>query len=598
MLTQFKDQAPSPLALAEIFEKTINRVKQIIDARLSYNEGLKEFLNTASAHETKAFFEQCCDVNFTAHFEVNKRKSVNVEKYLNAMKVKMVKVIEAQIADYQIVKKITDKKPHNQQIIDELHFQIFKQYKKGEAIENTTSLTEQGKAIAEENKFWHEALQDVECLMSGTEKEFIDTHEFKFELSKTKDAKDAVRFSILPQTTNPRYLTNRYRVLLSENAQKQAEILGDSENANFARRLFSTILEDIENSLQEYIDSANAEPKNCWNFYRTAYKKYCEIVSGLDEFKGGINENTIQQYRTEYDKKEIRNHKRYERKKQRRKALKNLNETNIVGEEAPAGLTLPEIAPLTLSNDGSTQRRQVDQNGPEEDAAVQQFIEKSQLKTQEWKENVAQKQLQKQQALDAKNKKERLLFEEEKKRIEELSASKAEDEYKNARELLTHLNQGNYALIEQMLGGETPHCKIRYQEIESLFGASTDGKLPGKITSISGSHRKISIKNKATDAFGFFDEFYVDENITESVNKPQAVDEVERKTKSDIVVGGMFKAHKDSQGGSKLSRVAIKMVCATLERVGITAANIARFKQEVLFPQTEPQKPKLALTTG
>lgn len=137
--------------------------------------------------------------------------------------------------------------------------------------------------------------------------------------------------------------------------------------------------------------------------------------------------------------------------------------------------------------------------------------------------------------------------------------NKKEHEYKNACELLSVLNSNNRALIQRMFATPTPDFKIRYQEIESLFGKDAAGKLPGVITSVGGSHRKIHIQSTV----GFFDKFYVSE------------------AKGAEVVGGIFRGHKSGQGNSMLPSVAIKMVCSTLEKVGLTAENIERYEKEV-----------------
>ncbi len=149
-------------------------------------------------------------------------------------------------------------------------------------------------------------------------------------------------------------------------------------------------------------------------------------------------------------------------------------------------------------------------------------------------------------------------------------------DYRNAYQLLEKLNPRNLELVESMFQKPTPHCKIRYSDIEGLFGQEP-GRFPGTITSVSGSHRKIVIQN----TIGFFDEINIADNgDTGNPSLLPMYQDFQQKEDSLEIVGGTFKAHKSGQGGSTLPSIAIKLVCSTLERAGITAENIAQYKKE------------------
>ena len=137
----------------------------------------------------------------------------------------------------------------------------------------------------------------------------------------------------------------------------------------------------------------------------------------------------------------------------------------------------------------------------------------------------------------------------------EFLAKKDGAERETAFQLLSALNPNNFAVIQLVFKKPTPHNEIRYSEIKSLFGSQVEGKIPGSISSVSGSHRKICIQN----VVGFFDKTHLD--------KEKEVREI---------VGGTFQAHKKEQGG-KLPRIAIELICSTLERAGITAKNLELF---------------------
>lgn len=113
--------------------------------------------------------------------------------------------------------------------------------------------------------------------------------------------------------------------------------------------------------------------------------------------------------------------------------------------------------------------------------------------------------------------------------------------------LLQRLNSRNLNLL-QALFARPVLLNIRFDDIRNLVG-SESGKLPGRIQQSSGSHRKLEI----ADTFGFFDEVNV------SLVEGEA-------TKA---VGPLFEAHGRAHSG-KLPAVAVRMVCKTLERVGIS----------------------------
>lgn len=120
--------------------------------------------------------------------------------------------------------------------------------------------------------------------------------------------------------------------------------------------------------------------------------------------------------------------------------------------------------------------------------------------------------------------------------------------------LLQRLNSRNLNLL-QALFARPVLLNIRFDDIRNLVG-SEPGKLPGRIQQSSGSHRKLEI----ADTFGFFDEVNVSSIEGEATK----------------AVGPLFEAHGRAHSG-KLPAVAVRMVCKTLERVGISREALDAF---------------------
>jgi hypothetical protein len=557
------------------WEKALSEIHKILEARISYNKELQAFFGTASPEEVTAFLKDCVhDVSL---------RLVNHKKI-------MTEDVGKQIEFYESIKKIISERPHNQEMIDELHFLLNYEHEKTKAFQKTESfLTEKGAEVLQEGAFFAEGLSYVKSLISAVELDYTSSFKPHWFTEKGK-----VKYAIVENPDQPTPLPVKYEILNRKilalyEAQKQIHASG-KDVLKGSLKFLKKQLDALDKMISKYANVNVKNQQSFWRQYRDMYQDYCDALETFEETSDYIkqfSENTNTDPKKEEtaealraaEKKKLKNRK----KREQQKKSKSLKKKTVVEDENSLHLGSLK-SDFLVSVEPPEHKMLPFEQAPEE---TKNEAELFKLKTIAWKEEVEKRKLEKKRVVDDKHTVEHLRFETQKKRTEDLLATKKEDEYKNACELLANLNSKNRALIEQMFDVQTPHCKIRYQEIESLFGEATDGKLPGTITSVSGSHRKICIQQ---NTIGFFDEFYVAEANTEQQATQESAASVENKAKNEEeVAGGMFKAHKSGQGCGKLPRAAIKMVCATLERVGITADNIARVNQSA------SQKPKPAL---
>ncbi len=585
MFTQFNPEI-SKLAVVSAsnlnwqkWEEAIAEINEIVNARISYNKELERFFLEGSLDEVEVFFK-----NTIENFSV----SLPREERLKFLKESMLIDISSEFSFYDAIQKRISTQLCNQEMIDTLHFLFSKAYEMRKLSEVDELLTKQAKKNLFETRFLREALNSLAPLISEAESHYMSDHAFKF--GPEIDRKRTV--SVVSKVENKKHLINRYAALFEKcNALLQKQ----NEKPNDHNQELRKELEDLRSTIiakdSEYKESANRYPNNIWHIYRKAYEGYVDALEVMREIEKhpllSPDAVSMQKESSGLAVEALQKSKSAKKNAKRRQKLKTAKEkmnTAIAGDVVEDE-QVSDLAVLKMELEKESVSFVEVEDGSEERKHKSEFVDFVALRAKAWKKEVLRLKQEKQRAMDEKNREERLYFEKQKKRAEDLLVSKVENEYKNACELLTNLNQSNRTLIEKMFAKPTPDCQIRYQEIESLFGEGA-GKLPGGITSAGGSHRKICIQSTV----GFFDEFYASEaNTTENVSKVPAASELENKTKSTEVVGGMFKAHKSGQGNSKLPSVAIRMVCSTLERVGITAENIARFKETV------SQKPTLAM---
>lgn len=538
------------------WEKVLAEIHKISSARLAYNKELNQFYRESSLQEFEEFYR-----TVVINYNHTKFTGEEIDQDLISDKNYMVSYTADFISFYENIEKIISKRPYTQKMIDELHFLFNNEYIKKNEIEKYEVLKKAFQQSIHECNFLRGALNELEPIVSEIQNNYKNDYSFTFEpMTQTKIK------MFLKAVNRKSHLTQKLDRLMEEFGaaclfliQEWSEMHGKDESYNILFTICEAGMDVVKmqrGRLQQAVDRGPENINNIWQRYQETYAEYLDMLAMLKlcrehPFLSSTHKkNQEQNHEGGVSKNSKKNQKRRQKLKDSKKIIVTKEEEVIdhVVKLEPVESVEPEKS--VQSPTFALQSEEVD-------------LQK--LRIQAWKRKVEQFQMEKQRARMRDRREEDLRSEESKKTQEEFFVEE-ENQYKNASRLLKLLNKTNLELVKAMFEKPMPHCTIRYHQIEGLFGKQEDGKLPGSITFVSGSHSKICIENSV----GFFDDFSALEGTANKklVKPPQEI------------VGGMFKPHKSGQGNSVLPRVAIRMVCSTLAKVGITAENLARFNSD------------------
>jgi len=506
------------------FEKqqaVLREVNEIAAARIDYNLKMARFFSQASPKVLKEFF---IGMKFLSEEATKWLRILPEGPQLEDLRNKFVNSTKDDARFYFNVQKIMRDNDDVHFTIDALHAWFSTQY----IVEskNTTVEARNNQLLAQfhEIHFFKSCMISLESFISDVERRFADECNFSRGFNSEKNAIDFLA-SIKPNSIVEKVekLINDFYIYYRQynkafGGEWHLEEMIDMEKFAKNRHLFF--------SIQNYLKT----PKEMGLFWQ-AYRELDEVYAYLQEERkifDGYVENVRQ------DKNRL---------------VTDLAENKA---EKPA-LGVAEIRQQTAEKIEESVRPVATEEKQDDSFS---------LKIQAYKAKVERERSEKKCLKQAAKQEELRLLEKQKASEVSLLARKEERDRENAFQLLSGLNAHNFTLIKLILSKPTPHHAIRYSEIEGLFGTGTDGKLPGSITSVSGSHRKISIQQ----VVGFFDEY-------------ESVPEEKSKTQPAEIVGGTFQAHKKGHS-AKLPSIAIEMICSPLERSGITAKNIDLFIEE------------------
>lgn len=525
----------------------LREIRELATARFSYNIQMARFFKNASTEEIKNFSLKELKI-FTEEKAKIIQNYPEGHPFLVEVKGGFLASAQGDAKFYLQVQKAIDEDKSASDRIDLLHYLFSQRYsvesnkiqdfhahqfshaKDKKSSRQELKLSSQSRNSFLENIFFRDCLNTLEPLVSDVERKFVEEFEFKFE--------GDIREGVFLAKIKPNSILERCRDFRDELltiAQKGTEIFGEAWN-------IKGLLDDatVQNMsyfhwAEEYLGTREGQ-QDAWRAYRTLHNAYLAMREAKKIFS-----DYIELLKAEKDQVTIGP-----------KPLPVLEivtpvvppEPELEHEPGPKleASSVPELEPQAL----------LLEDAPEPvDYFQQKTIEyKAQVQmAREEKERLKRKEL-----LEAKR-----LVEQQKNAEAVLLAKKEECNRRNAFNLLFGLNSGNLQLIQLIFKKPTPHQEIRYSEIEGLFGTGMDGKLPGAISSVSGSHRKISIDQ----VIGFFDE-------------PQFSTQVLGNPSSSQIVGGTFEAHKKGNK-TKLPSIAIELIREPLERSGITEKNLALF---------------------
>lgn len=445
----------------ESWEKVIGAVSEVAYARATYNFRLAKFFDTCSDDEFLKFIAQILDIT-TSELQRKLKFFDDILSFKQSTK----KGCLADFEFYLSVKKLIRDKPHNQELIDELHYIFYSKHEYRKKIDKIKGISD--------NKHSQEFLEPIfleECcnLLS----QFIS----QAELDLVKDTTFIVIGNRRPDDS---YLSGATLELSEEVSNFLSKTLALMEKNTHFKELFESDM----NRLTQALNIARNEigyDKNYFLAYHTIHDPWYDALAAREKIEQEFHFLTKK-----------RNHKK-----------KNV-ETNLVLEEKTISTVIPSVC-----IEESERVASVVGIEPLKEAIADQY----QLRTKEFKELVMKKRAEKDALKAQKKEQENKYIQERKEVTAKLLVKETEKKRETAFHLLERLTSQRLHLVEFMFQDPTPHNQIRYEEIESLFGMAEEGKIPGSITAVgSGSHRKICIQN----TIGFFDQCSIDENRSES----------------------------------------------------------------------------------
>jgi hypothetical protein len=510
------------LTIAEnIFEKqqaVLREVNEITTARIDYNLKMARFFSTASPNVLKAFF---IGMKFLSEEATKGLKILPEGPQFEDLRNKLVNSTKDDARFYLYMQKIMGNGDDVNFTIDALHAWFSGQYIVESQNTTVEARNNQGLAQFHEIHFFKSCMVSLESIISDVERRFVDECNFSRGFNPANNRIDFLADmkpnSIVQKSEK---LINDFFVLYEQCKEEfgekwHLEEMVDIDKFDKNRRLFF--------SIKAYLKTPK-EMGSVWLAYREldeAYVYLQEEQKIFDEYVESLRQD------------------------------KNRLVADLKSNEAEQpGLVLEKTSKQTEKKVAEPIRTVAKEEKPDDAFS---------LKIQEYKAKIERERAEKKRLKQTAKQEELRLLEKQKASEAALLARKEERERENAFQLLSGLNTHNFNLIKLILSKPTPHHAIRYAEIEGLFGTGLDGKLPGSITSVSGSHRKISIQQ----VVGFFDEY-------------ESVPEEKSKSSPAEIVGGTFQAHKKGHS-AKLPSIAIEMICSPLERSGITTKNIDLF---------------------
>ncbi len=565
------------------WETAISEVEKLCDARIAFYEESQKFNMEATASEFESYLKSLSKSFTQGPTSIDRNKDVQQSDN---------DFFSTKISEYQHVRNLIAEKLGYQDMVDNLYFYLLMTYEEEKANESTfdsikSDLKKKAINTRLESHFFRILVNILEPLISAAQIDFIKECSFKFTpkivkmgtkkhvaMIKTTDI-NVKKEQLLSSKVNA--LSKRITKLDDEWLKEEDFLMKYRENANFIKDLedkLESLLLNLDSKCAAYNTESDESFQNLR--YRELHGAYFKSLDAIEELEKCCvrlavpDKNTDDflvlpqpkkpKQNTSKKSKTKRKQKPKKKKQQNKQHAAEVKSTALIAVDDKIAEKTIEVAPLPVQK---------------KEDAVDTFA----LKTQAWIDEVARRRKEKQDVANKKLQEEREYLDVRRKEKQDYLAHKEEIDYQNARQLLEKLNPSNLAFIEYMFEKPTPHCEIRYHDIEELFGQEP-GKLPGVITSVSGSHRKIVIQN----TIGFFDELNipdVPDNVdTDTPPILPMYQDFQQKQESHKVVGGTFKAHRKGQGGSKLPSIAIRQVCSTLERAGITVANIERYKKE------------------
>lgn len=588
MLTDFNNKI-NPDFLK--WETAISEVEKLCDARIAFYEESQKFDMEATFSEFESHLKSLSESFARGLTPKNGDRDIQDIQHDNDF-------YSTKISQYQHVKNLIAEKLGYQDMVDNLYFHLFMAYEEEKAHESIfdsirLDLTKKAINTRLESHFFVTLVSILEPLISAAQIDFIKDYSFKFTPKVVKTgAKKRVMIIRTTDTNMKRKhllvnkinaLSRRIIKLDSEWPKEEDFLIKYRENANSIVDLWNKLnflMLDMHSKHAAY-DNVERDELSENLRYRELHCAYFKLLDAAEEFEECYVRLAVPDKNTDdflvlpqpKKPKQSTSKKTKHKQKPKKKKQKNKQPTKDKGTIILPAVEVKATALIAVDDKIAEKTIEVAPLPPQKkEDAVDAFA----LKTRTWIDEVARRKKEKQDMADRKLQEEREHLDAQRKEKQYYLAHKEEIDYQNARQLLEKLNPRNLVLIEHMFEKPTPHCEIRYHDIEELFGQES-GKLPGAITSVSGSHRKIVIQN----TIGFFDELSISDNAdTDTPPILPMYQGFQQKQENHEVVGGTFKAHGRGQGGSKLPSIAIKLVCSTLERAGITAANIERYRKE------------------
>lgn len=510
----------------ETWEEAINHIDEIAKARIDYNVKLAQFATTATSDDLIAL--------------VSSLLNLDKEKIKKSTSDDRKRLIEGAKADARLhvkIRQLISQKPHNQKLIDELHYYFHAHYETRKNSEKVFSnfLNQINGPDYLESYISKKCSDFLSPFISSIQKDLLKDTDFIAEKIPYGNI-----FVII-------YLNLTEREIIPF-LEKIDELIAHYSSMEPTIREAISELADVLNDMKE----GSLTEENFFSSYHRLHPIYHQAKEAIARIEQELLTNAPKtEFSLAKEQQKPKSTKENKRKKNKNTSSNN-DSKSLIDEEGVKDTTVQTIQssePLKAKLETTAFKNTSDD-----------FAER----TKAYKEKIMRERQEKEALIASKKEQEKQYLEQQKVLKNQSQASESEQQYKEAFHLLNPLNTGNLELIELIFQKPTPHHQIRYQDIENLFGLASDGKLPGRISAVNGtSHRQISIHK----TIGFFDTPYNPQHGSDSSST------------SVRIVGGTFKPHGNAHTG-KLPSFAIELVRGTLERAGITIENLKRFHLE------------------